>query len=75
MRRALDRVFGEQLLQIGTWGSHDTFLKYARTQRAAVLDFDEDSTESDLVCQSGQLPIASDSIDAVLLRRSRRITP
>jgi len=67
VRRALDRVFGEQLLQIGTWGSHDTFLKYARTQRAAVLDFDPDSTEADIVCQSGQLAIASDSIDAVLL--------
>ena len=31
MRRALERVFGEQLLQIGAWGARNAFLRYART--------------------------------------------
>jgi hypothetical protein len=31
VRRMLDCVFGEQLLQIGTWGAPDQFIRYART--------------------------------------------
>jgi SAM-dependent methyltransferase len=66
VRHALDRVFGEQLLQIGTWGGRDTFLRFARTQRKALLDWEPGST-ADIVSRSGQLAIASDSVDAVLL--------
>ena len=63
----LDRVFGEQLLQIGGWGRRDTFLRYARTQRCALIDDCGWRTGPDVVSACGQLAVASDSIDAVLL--------
>lgn len=66
MRHALERVFGEQLLQIGVWGAHNTFLRYARTQRRALVDWRTDKS-ADLVCDFEQLAIASDSVDAVIL--------
>lgn len=65
MRLALDRVFGEQLLQIGLWGARGTFLRYARTQRRALVDWESDS--ADILSDPEQLGIASDSVDAVLL--------
>lgn len=70
VRRALDRVFGDQLLQVGTWGSPDQFTRYARTRRAFVLDTEVDTragSSPHLLSQSHQLAIASDSIDAILL--------
>lgn len=67
VRQALDRVFGEQLLQIGAWGARDTFLRYARTQRSVLLDSSLDAPGADIVSQTSQLSIASDSVDAVLL--------
>ncbi len=66
----LDGIFGEQLLQIGLWGEARGFLKYSRTQRSAVLAGPEriDAGERpDLIANSYRLPIASESIDAVLL--------
>ena len=39
MRSALERVFGEQLVQIGAWGARNTFLRYARTQRRMLVDW------------------------------------
>jgi SAM-dependent methyltransferase len=65
MRAALDRVFGEQLLQIGLWGARGTFLRYARTQRRTLVDWE--SRNADILSDPEQLAIASDSIDAVLL--------
>ena len=38
-RQALERMFGEQFLQIGAWGARNSFLRYARTQRRALLDW------------------------------------
>lgn len=67
VRQILDRVFGEHLLQIGLWGGRETFLRYSRTQRSAVIDWDFASADADVVCDGGQLAIASDSVDAVLL--------
>lgn len=66
MRRALERVFGEQLLQIGAWGARNTFLRYARTQRRALIDW-RAGVAADVVCDPEQLAVASDSVDAVLL--------
>jgi SAM-dependent methyltransferase len=66
VRRALERVFGVQLLQIGAWGARTSFLRYARTQRRALIDW-RLGAEADLVSDLEQLAIASDSIDAVLL--------
>jgi hypothetical protein len=66
IRHALERVFGEQFLQIGSWGAHNTFLRYARTQRRALVDW-RSHKPADLLCDPEQLAIASDSVDAVLL--------
>lgn len=65
VRRTLDRVFGEELVQIGTWGAPDQFIRYARTQRAALLD--RGGAAIDIMSSHERLAIASDSIDAILL--------
>jgi len=75
IRQALDCVFGEQLLQIGSWGGPDTFLRYARTQRKALLTFDEADDDADVVSDPDNLAIASDSIDAVFLPHTLERTP
>jgi len=67
VRAALDRVFGEELLQIGIWGAPDQLVRFARTQRAAVLGAPAQQSGSDIVSVYDRLAIASDSIDAVLL--------
>jgi SAM-dependent methyltransferase len=41
VRRALECVFGEQLLQIGSWGHPRAFLRHARTQHAALIELVE----------------------------------
>ena len=66
MRRALERVFGEQMLQIGAWGPRNAFLRYARTQRRGLVDW-RPGVAADLVSNPEQLAVASDSVDAVLL--------
>ena len=66
MRRALERVFGEQMLQIGAWGPRNAFLRYARTQRRGLVDW-RPGVAADVVSDPEQLAVASDSVDAVLL--------
>jgi SAM-dependent methyltransferase len=69
IRRTLDCVFGEQLLQVGTWGARDQFVRYARTQRRAVVD--EPGAGSgpgpDLLSRLDHHAIAADTIDAIVL--------
>jgi len=67
VREAMDRVFGEQMLQIGVWGERESFLPFSRTQRATLVTTDADSARGDLVSASDHLAIASDSVDAVFL--------
>jgi SAM-dependent methyltransferase len=74
IRGALERVFGEQFLQIGAWGARTAFLRYARTQRRALIDW-RPGVAADLVSDPEQLAIASDSIDAVLLPHTLEHTP
>jgi len=70
VEEAFDGLFGEQCLQLGFWGPGKAFVRYARTQRAAVIG---DHMHSD--CDDGtfavgslhRLPVASDSIDVVFL--------
>jgi SAM-dependent methyltransferase len=66
IRGALERVFGEQFLQIGAWGQRNAFLRYARTQRRALIDW-RPGVAADLISDPEQLGVASDSIDVVLL--------
>jgi SAM-dependent methyltransferase len=65
-RAALERVFGEQFLQIGAWGARNAFLRYARTQRRALLDW-RPGVAADLLSDPEQLAVATDSVDVVLL--------
>jgi len=66
VEEALDGIFGEHCLQLGQWGERRTFLRFTRTQRCSLVA----TTSRGAPCAVGnmhQLPIASDSIDAVLL--------
>jgi SAM-dependent methyltransferase len=64
---ALDDVFGWELLQIGAWGLGRELLSGARTRHQAVLAPPGLSAGADIRARPTQLPIISDSIDAVLL--------
>jgi len=72
--RALERMFGEQLLQIGVWGTTDSFLPYSRTQRAASLEW-RGEVAADLRSRTDRLAIASDSVDIVLLPHTLELIP
>jgi len=63
---AMECVFGVQCLQVGAWGPPSGFLDLARTQRRALVSVREDLPAS-IRAQPPQLPIQSDSIDALLL--------
>lgn len=67
VRDALEHAFGEYCLQIGLWGGRDAFLPHARTRRRVLVGADGDGRGADLICDSGNLAIASESVDAVLL--------
>lgn len=63
---ALDGVFGEHCLQLGLWGDRRTFMRFARTQSCSLIA----RTSEGSPCAVGhmhQLPVESDSIDAVVL--------
>ncbi len=67
---ALSQVFGWQLLQIGVWGRDNRLADAARTQRKALISSESVEFYSSVgVIRSrlDGLPIASDSIDAVLM--------
>lgn len=66
VEEALDGIFGEQCLQIGIWGDKRTFISYSRLQRAAVVA-ESGTAQPCFVGDFRQLPIKTDSIDAVLL--------
>ncbi len=76
VEEAFDGIFGEQCLQLGLWGEPNAFLRFARTQQGAcIADLaymtdmpkSEASTHPGAVGHLYRLPVASDSVDAVLL--------
>jgi len=67
VRRLLDCVFGIEMLQLGTWGGRDQFMRYARTQRVTIVEEPGSTEGADLISRLDRLAIASDSIDAVVL--------
>jgi SAM-dependent methyltransferase len=75
VEEVLDGMFGEQCLQLGQWGDDRTFLKHARTQRTALIDEgvappggpSGPIAEISAIGEFHRLPVASDSIDCVLL--------
>jgi len=68
VEEALDGIFGEQCLQLGLWGEANTFLRHARTQRTALIDSAAAAGDDpSAIGQLHRLPVASDSIDCVVL--------
>jgi SAM-dependent methyltransferase len=70
VEEAFDGIFGEQCLQVGCWGDPRGFLRFARTQRSLCLAEDLGGTGENRPGACGEphrLPIASDSVDLVLL--------
>src|SRR5579883_650527 len=67
LAEALEDVFGWELLQIGAWGAGRELLAGARTRHQAILAAPGMSASADILGRPTQLPIISDSIDAVLL--------
>ena len=66
VEEAFDGIFGEQCLQLGLWGENRTFMRFTRTQRCSLIS-DTPLGKPCAVAEFHKLPVASDSIDAVLL--------
>lgn len=67
VEEALDGIFGEEMLQLGHWGDPLTFLRYSRTQRATLIAEEVGESSPSAVGHLHRLPVASNSIDSVLL--------
>jgi SAM-dependent methyltransferase len=74
VEEALDGLFGEQCLQLGTWGRANTFLRFARTQRSSciadggVLGASLGSDyQPGAIGNLHRLPVQNESVDVVLL--------
>ena len=70
VEEAFDGIFGEQCVQLGLWGEANTFLRFARTQRSmSIADWPniETANKPGAIGHLHRLPIASDSVDVVLL--------
>jgi hypothetical protein len=70
---ALEDVFGRQFLQLGHWGTADTFLPLARTPRRALVA--EPGARGACVSHAAQLAVQSQSVDAVLLPHTLEFEP
>jgi SAM-dependent methyltransferase len=68
------QVFGWQLLQIGVWGDEAGLIAEARTQRKSVLARSSGASVA-IHSRADALPIASDSVDAVLLPHTLEYEP
>jgi SAM-dependent methyltransferase len=64
---ALEDVFGWELLQVGAWGGSRELLRKSRTRAQTVVAPLELGQGADVIARASQLPINSDSVDAVLL--------
>jgi SAM-dependent methyltransferase len=65
VQSALDSMFGDYFLQIGSWGN-ELFREFARTKRSAIIDR-RAGDAVDIVSEPDCLGVASDSIDIVFL--------
>lgn len=71
---ALEDVFGWELLQVGAWGPGRNLLAGARTRRQTVVAGPEPELDPDVIGRPAQLPVAADSMDAVLLPHTLETT-
>lgn len=72
----MDDVFGLELLQVGAWGPRRELLGGTRTRHQSVASSGAPGEgEGDLVANPAMLPVASGSVDAVLLPHTLEIAP
>jgi len=64
--RVLERVFGDQIVQIGSWGPPGMLLESSRTQYSVLIG-EEDSPGIKVRVSPQRLAIRTDCIDAVVL--------
>jgi SAM-dependent methyltransferase len=67
VEEAFDGIFGEQCLQLGMWGEERTFLRFARTQRCALIAEANGARKPSAIGNLHRLPVQDDSVDSVLL--------
>lgn len=67
VEEALDGIFGEEMLQLGSWGEPRRFLRLSRTQRATLIAEELHDDAPSALGELHRLPVASDSIDCVLM--------
>jgi SAM-dependent methyltransferase len=67
LSEALEDVFGWEMLQIGAWGPARHLLTGSRVRRQTVLAPSALGSGADVIGRPSQLPVAADSVDAVLL--------
>lgn len=63
---ALADCFGWETLQVGAWGEGRALMRGARTRSRGVFAAERDRG-ADVITRLSQLPVASDSVDAVIL--------
>ncbi len=71
-----DDVFGQELLQLGSWGARRELLDQSRIRRqSVVVDAYPNFGEGDLVANLAHLPFTGGSVDAVLLPHTLEHAP
>jgi SAM-dependent methyltransferase len=72
----MDDVFGLELLQLGEWGRGRELLRASRTRRQCLIGPGGQGGEvPDIIARPASLPIATGTIDAVLLPHCLEIEP
>jgi SAM-dependent methyltransferase len=69
LAQAFDDVFGLETVQLGRWGQGRELLARCRTRRQTLIA-ESNYAEVDIVAQLTQLPVATASVDALLLPHS-----
>lgn len=74
---AMDDIFGLELLQLGVWGSGRELLQGSRTRHQSIVASSGPlpAAAADLIANPAHLPVATGSVDAVLLPHSLEIEP
>ena len=73
---AMDDVFGLELLQLGAWGPGRELLSGSRTRHQSVVSGGASIPgEADVLADPAMLPVATGSVDAVVLPHTLEIAP
>jgi SAM-dependent methyltransferase len=70
-----DDVFGLELVQLGTWGVGRELLAHARIRRQSIIAEPDSPAGADAIAGLAHLPLATGSVDAVLLPHTLEFAP